>query len=39
MMVSIWSQAKVERSDRIDKEERYRLLEGIVIDDTCQLNE
>ncbi|MBI3429366.1 MAG: IS481 family transposase [Actinobacteria bacterium] len=30
---------KVERSHRIDGEEFYRLLEGVMIDDTNQLNE
>ena len=30
---------KVERSHRIDGEEFYRLLEGVMIDDTNQLND
>jgi hypothetical protein len=30
---------KVERSHRIDEEEFYRLLEGVVIDDTGLFNE
>jgi transposase InsO family protein len=30
---------KVERSHRIDQEEFYRMLEGVVIDDTSLFNE